>query len=218
MSSKVTIRVICEGPTDTIVVRGAVAALGIDAVITQIQPEDNGNLLGQFGGGWKGVRGWCENASKTGMIEVVLGSADLLVIHVDADIAHDRRLDLLKPCPPATDTANAVRAKILKWLGTASTPDGVVLCVPAMATEAWVFCALFPEDQLTEDIECRRDPAALLTGKKPKLVAKKRRRYVKNLDAYKKALPRITTGWKQPIPHLCQEGARFIEELKAVIA
>src|SRR5947208_2722933 len=65
MSEAVAIRVVCEGPTDTIVIRSAVLALGVEAVVTQIQPEDNSNVLGVYGGGWRGVRSWCQTAVAT---------------------------------------------------------------------------------------------------------------------------------------------------------
>lgn len=84
-----------------------------------------------------------------------------------------------------------------------------------MATEAWVFCALFSKDKMATGIECRPDPAALLVPKKPKLVAKKGTRYVKDRAEYAQAFNELVTGWKDPIPRLCSEGARFLKELRA---
>jgi hypothetical protein len=217
MSDTIAIRVVCEGPTDMVVIRSVVAALGIDAVITQIQPEDNSNLLGDFGGGWKGVRAWCQDAVTQGGLQVTLANAQALIVHVDADIAYDKELACAQPCPPAQDTANAVRSMVLEWLGVTSPPQGVVLCVPAMATEAWAFCALFPMAKEASAIECRREPAALLVPKKPKLVAKKGKRYVKDPLAYEEVLEAFIAGWKGPIPQLCGEGARFLNELHTAI-
>jgi hypothetical protein len=223
MSEAIAIRVVSEGPTDTIVIRSAVAALGVEAVITQIQPEDNSNLLGgdslgEFGGGWKGVRAWCQSAVKNGGLQVTLANARTLVVHVDADIAYDKEISRAQTCPTARDTADAVRSTVLGWLGVTRPPNGIVLCVPAMSTEAWVFCALFPSDRMTANIECRREPAALLIPKKPKLVAKKGRRYVKDPVAYAQAHNPLVAGWNKPIPHFCAEGARFLEELRAGMA
>ena len=220
MSETASIRVICEGPTDTIVIRSAVEALGIEAVITQIQPEDNSNLLGAqtlgpHGGGWKGVRKWCAHAVATGTLKMAQANAHALVIHVDADIAHEKEISCAEPCPPARATTNAVRSTVLGWLETPEIPEGVVLCVPAASTEAWVFCALSPKDKLATDIECRPDPAALLVPKK--LVTKKGKSYKKNLGKYKQVLPLLVEGWKDSIPRLCGEGARFIAELRAQI-
>lgn len=220
MSEAVDIRVVCEGPTDTLVIRSAVEALGVEAVVTQIQPENNSNLLGtlgEFGGGWKGVRAWCQSPFIRELLHVTLANARALVIHVDADIAHDKELSCAKPCPPARDTTDAVRAVVTGWLGAATVPPKVVLCVPAMATEAWVFCALFPEDKLTAGIECRKEPAALLVPRKPRLVAKKKDRYAKDTVAYEAARETLKAGWRTSVPRLCGEGARFLAELRAAI-
>jgi hypothetical protein len=217
MSDTVAIRVVCEGPTDTLVIQSAVKALGVEVVITQIQPEDNSNLLGGFGGGWKGVRGWCQSAVATKGLEVTLANARALVVHVDADIAYDKEISCAKPCPPAQDTTDAVRATVLAWLGAAPEDRRILLCVPAMATEAWVFCALFAKDRMTTGIECRREPAALLVPKKPKLVAKKGNRYIKDRVEYAQVFNQLVAGWQDPIPRLCSEGARFLKELKSKI-
>lgn len=222
MSDTVTIRVVCEGPTDTLVIRSAVAALGIEAVVTQIQPEDNSNLLGdigqgEFGGGWKGVRGWCQGAVETEGLHVTLTNARALIVHVDADIAFNREIACARPCPPAQDTVDAVRTTVLGWLDTTVPPDGVVLCVPAMATEAWVFCALSPGDKKAATIECRKEPAALLVPTNPKLVAKKGNRYVKDPIAYSAIRDALVAGWKDAIPRLCAEGARFLSEVQAAL-
>jgi hypothetical protein len=64
-------------------------------------------------------------------------------------------------------------------------------------------------------IECRREPAALLVPKKPKLVAKKKRRYVKDLVAYDRVRRNLIAGWQKLIPAQCGEGARFLTELRA---
>jgi hypothetical protein len=222
VSDVIAIRVVCEGPTDTIMLRSAVAALGVDAVVTQIQPEDNSNLrgdggLGEFGGGWKGVRAWCLNAIEMGGLRVVLKNARALVVHADADIAYEKDVHCASPCPPASDTADAVRAVVLGWLGVKALPHGIVLCIPAMSTEAWTFCALFPKDRMVAGIECRREPAALLVQKKPKLVARKGRRYAKDPLAYEKVFDSLVEGWSDSIPRQCAEGARFFDELRAVI-
>ncbi|MBI5495021.1 MAG: hypothetical protein HY904_08325 [Deltaproteobacteria bacterium] len=210
------VRVACEGPTDTVIIRSALKAAGLDAVVTQIQPQAPNNLLGGqgvYGGGWKGVRGWCLNLAHSPGLVAALKLSDLLIVHVDADIAADREIQCEGDCPPAAGTCDCVRGKVLDWLGVTRAPPRLVLCVPSKATEAWVFCALFPGDQKARGIECRANPASLLVGRKPKLVRKKGSRYDKDEVAYEAALDRLAHGWKDVVA-LCSQGDRFLLELK----
>ncbi len=68
MSDEVRVHVVCEGPTDTVVLESALAvALNKPLIVTQIQPESDAlNDLGPRGGGWK-VVAWMEG-SWEGMI------------------------------------------------------------------------------------------------------------------------------------------------------
>ena len=100
---------------------------------------------------------------------------DLLVAQVDADVAgmtyrsgkiDDKTNDLPceKPCPPPSDTTDALRAVILRWMGESRTPDRVVLCTPSKSLEAWVVAALYPKNRiLTRNRwECHPNPGAQL--------------------------------------------------------
>ncbi len=118
------VNLVCEGPTDLDVLRAVLDAHlnGEDYQLTMLQPEGSlyGGDAGPHGGGWKGVRSWClEVAAQGGLraIHALADDVDLLVIHVDGDIAGEPELDLAQPCPPPEDTVHAVEHMVLSWLG-----------------------------------------------------------------------------------------------------
>jgi hypothetical protein len=203
-----------------VVIRSALRAVGVDAVVTQIQPQSADNILGAqgpAGGGWKGVRAWCRDRAASPGLTAVLTLSDLLIVHVDADIATDSDIQCNLPCPPAAATCDCVRSKILDWLGASTQPARLILCIPSKETEAWVLCALHPRDKQLPTIECRGKPASLLVGKKPKLVRKKRSKYDKDEAAYLAALDALTVGWTSIEKH-CTQGQRFLREIRAAHA
>ncbi len=165
MSELLRIAVVAEGPTDTIVIEAALRAIVTDQpfVLTQLQPE--GSLaFGETGGGWGGVYRWCKQSLQRGNgrlanDRLVLDSFDVLVIHLDADVAGrkyadstitpndgDRKLPCEYACPPPAATTDALRAVLLSWCAERQPPPRVVLCVPSKAMEAWVVASLFPSD------------------------------------------------------------------------
>ncbi|MCX5685301.1 MAG: hypothetical protein NT049_16715, partial [Planctomycetota bacterium] len=141
MSDPVRIALVAEGPTDRVVIQAALRAILSDRrfVLTQLQPE--GTLaFGTMGGGWTGVYRWCKQAAargggRLGSDELLFQNYDLLILHVDADVAGmryaddsitpkpgDGALPCELPCPPAADTTNALRTVLLSWCGEVAVP------------------------------------------------------------------------------------------------
>jgi hypothetical protein len=88
------VRLVCEGSTDHVVLEAVLFAHlnSPDFRVSRIQPDESryGGDAGPHGGGWKGVRGWCQSVRDAGGIKAVGAlpeDVDLLVIHIDADIA-----------------------------------------------------------------------------------------------------------------------------------
>ncbi|MGH9759403.1 MAG: hypothetical protein ACREAC_01035, partial [Blastocatellia bacterium] len=129
MSEPVRVALVVEGPTDSVVIEAAIARVlgGRPFVPVLLQPE--GSLaFGQHGGGWGGVYRWCrQTAERNGgrlAGDVVFDSYDILVIHLDADVAAERYSDANvqvifhdlpceRPCPPPESTTNALRRVLL---------------------------------------------------------------------------------------------------------
>jgi hypothetical protein len=109
---------------------------------------------------------------------------DLLVIHVDADVAgmkysdnsiEDTANDLpcVQSCPPPSATVDALRKVVLRWMGEQGIPVNCVICTPSKSMEAWVVYALWPMNPVIKrDVdkwECHDDPEAQL-GCMPKRI------------------------------------------------
>jgi len=223
MSDPLRVHVVCEGKTDAIVIAAALKAVtGKDLLLTMIQPEQDATQPRPLGEGWKGVRSWCwQLRDDFGGFEASpsLIAADLLVLHVDADIVSDIDCDKL-PCPPAENTTTCVGGRLLEWMGERSCPRGLVLCIPSKATEAWVFAALFA-DQMP-DLECLDDPARALydrraqkpDGRRLGLVTKRSGSGAHGLSLkkqvvrYRELAPWVERNWPD-IRYECEQAERF---------
>lgn len=233
MSDPLRIALVAEGPTDRIVVEAALRSiLGARAfVLTQLQPEDS-SVFGPLGGGWGGVYKWCKQSARRGGgrlsgDRLVFQGYDLLLLHVDADVAaqkygdanvapegSDLPLPCEHACPPASATANALRAVLASWCGEVAAPPGTVFCVPSKSTEAWVVATLYPNDSAVQSgIECHPDPETRL-GVQPKRVriAKTKRDYQRCSAAFEAAWTRIASA------DACGEALRFHDELTDSVA
>lgn len=86
------IGIVCEGPTDYIIMREVVDRItGEDHYYVQLQPEPD--LLGRYGNGWKGVWKWCvDNAAvKDKLMKDIEPSLDLLIIQMDGDVSRKEK-------------------------------------------------------------------------------------------------------------------------------
>ena len=234
MSDPLRVALVVEGPTDHIVIDAAMhAMLGRRRfILTQLQPE--GSLaFGPLGGGWGGVYRWCVQQAREGSgrlsMNRMLDRFDILIIHVDADVADDtyaaanitpRPVDLplpcAQPCPPAAGTTNPLRAVILSWCGEAAPLERILLCVPSKSMEAWVVASLFPNDTAvisrTIPFECHPAPESRL-GQQPKNV-----RFTKRQADYRAHSPRIRTEWQRIAgPGGLEEAGRFRLEFLATV-
>jgi hypothetical protein len=229
MSDPLRIAAVAEGPTDVIVIESALKAVldGKPFVLNQLQPEGS-VAFGQRGGGWIGVYRWCKESARRGSGRLrddrLLRDFDALVVHLDADVASSQYADgnvipdtnhgslpCERPCPPASNTTDALRSVLLSWCGEAEAPAGVVLCTPSKSTEAWVVCALFPSDMAARSgdlLECNPNPEARF-GQQPKAkrIRKTQSDYRNHASAMLLAWPRVAGQ------NGLSEARRFHEEL-----
>lgn len=216
MSASESLRVglVAEGPTDRVVFEQVIARiLSRPVSVTMLQPTEKSLAFsdgGASGFGWRGVLNWCDELRRAGGVEGsgVLTNLDLLLIHLDGDVARDAEVNCAKPCPPAADTANALRALLLARVGAAQSPPKTLLAIPMDATECWLLPLFRPRDPVNE---CDLDPASRFCGGKPKLLeqsGKKKRR------AYEDAFREITWDWSRA--RALSQAARFEDELRAV--
>lgn len=162
--SEIRIALIAEGPTDYEVINAALRAiLGRSFVLSLLQPEAT---RPEFGGGWGGVLKWCHEAGKSGFASLdsypPLSGFDLVIIHVDADVASDSysncghaaeevaasagwpALPCAVACPPPLPTVERLEQVIGGWLGGTSIGTKALFCIPSKSTGTWLAAACFP--------------------------------------------------------------------------
>lgn len=216
--------IVCEGPADYFVIEAALVAIldGSDFVLQRIQPPESlyGGASGPFGGGWKGVRAWCESMRDTwgsfakGRSSVI---ADVLIIHLDADVADENEINCAQPCPPPEATVRKLRDVLLGWMGESAVPDWVVFCIPSKDSDAWVLVALYPGDIWAATVvECRSKCGVRFLNKPEKLVRQRDGKLQKRAASYQEISDQITKKWSV-ITNRCGEGKRFEEEFLAAV-
>lgn len=216
-----SVQVVCEGETDFIVIEAAMAALlpsrSIVLIMTQPDISETFKTLGENGGGWKGVRNWCQRVLP---FFGITAPPKALIIHVDADVADDADVNCAMACPPPAATTTLLRDFIVQNWCAGSVPDQTVFCTPSKNTEAWVLQALYPDDrEVRAGIECRPKPETLLAGKSAaeKMVRQKNGKYKKDPKKYKEKLPAIAQQW-HAVRSGCSEAERFSLDLVAKLA
>lgn len=217
------IRVICEGPTDLEVIRAALRArTDEDFNLVQLQPDGSlyGGDAGPHGGGWKGVRGYLEAAAQAGGLQAVGAlrpEIDLLIVHLDADVADEAEISCARPCPPALDTVDALDALLRSWMNGPDLDPRIAFCLPSKATESWIIQAVIPSRKPADvDPECHPDPAALLLGGPRKLVRRRGPKLKKLRPAYAALVPALTKAWPE-LAVVSTTAKRFDDQLGQIL-
>ena len=229
MSEPLRIATAVEGPTDEIVLEAVLNALLPDTefVLQTLQPEGSvafgSASFSGTGAGWAGVYRWSRQSACEGGGSVsgssALSNHDVLIVHVDADVAGKtyasgnvrdapcEDLPCERPCPPSCETTNALRAVVLNWLGEHERPSRIVLCTPSKSIEAWVLAAVWPEGNVVrrDDWECRPNPEGQLAA------LPMHRRFRKRPDDYRRKQGDMEKAWPEVSAWLT-EAARFEAE------
>lgn len=230
MSKPVKVAFVMEGSTDYVVLRAAVRALlnGRDFEATIVWPELGENLRPKTEGGWGAVYKWCrqllEQADGPARDNPVFAMNDMVVIQVDADVARKKYEDYgIKdppsndlpcemPCPPPSNTTNALRTVMLGWMDEKTMPPKAILCTPSKSIETWVLLAMFPEDK-----DAKRPKIECWWGAEPRL-----RKYgliksgQKLIDQYQASEQGIQDAWAH-VRERCTEAERFSTDFLALI-
>lgn len=209
------IGIVAEGKSDWLALEELMRAVHPDLDFVHLRPDMT--LVSQSPHGWRGVKAWCrqEGARLEALLSGVQGlPIHLLVIHVDCSMAHN--VDALLPCPPARDTADALREVIAQgWLGRPSLPGFVVLATPSRSTDTWIVAALEPPYSGNQPLECDDEAEGELVRRRR---LRRRGGEVKKPEAKYRPL---AEGMAQQLDHvcsLCSEAARFREEFALALA
>lgn len=237
--SELRIGLAVEGQTDALVLEaGLNAFLQKPFISVLLQPQ---LPHGKTGTGWGGVFWWCRQVGSQGYETLkdnpVLDHIDLVIIQVDADVAtmsyesaniqnpptHDLPCEF--PCPPASDTVNALNDVVRGWLSPSVPDTKAVICIPSKCIEAWAAAALYGQSDphLLHNLECSYEVVNYLHAKpaRERLVKKQPEpnrppRLRKIPSKFRQAQARITSAW----PHVmqaCSQAEAFQESVIRVI-
>lgn len=233
MSEPVRIALVAEGPTDKIIIEAALQALlpeGTPIILRQIQPDtpEEGMLGGSTdatvtstGCGWGGVYRWCRSVSGMGygdIMSVAQLTYDFFIVHLDVDVSRETYtsanisspiglpLPCAQPCPPASDSANALEMVVKSWLAPIMVDSRVLWCFPADNTETWGYAAWqSTKAKKINNMECRRDIPSKL---KPQ-VKKTKREYASHQRD-------MVNNWAT-VEALCSQAKAFSDAVRTVI-
>lgn len=238
--SDLRVAVICEGPTDAILIDAALKAiLGKPFILTTLQPEISDSLggFGRTGGGWCGVYRWCKQIVSMGFSlndNPSLSRFDLIILHLDADVAGKDysecsstntqlyNLPCQQPCPPPSNTVQALKNVIVSWLsltGLNGLPTHWILCIPSKCSEAWVILALYyaTPHLVPISIECDLNLMQWLSNRPLREGERLIRSGKKNTLRYKQIAAKIKTAWPH-VEELATEAASFSVSIRQFIA
>ncbi len=222
------IALVAEGPTDFIVIEAALKAiLQCSFVLNPLQPEPT---RPDMGGGWGGVFKWCQEFRQRGLANMeadpTLSHFDLIIVHLDADVADKRYADCgdavvqaalglqplpcAQPCPPPFNTVAALETVMLSWLGIPANGPKSLFCIPSKATEAWLSVATLPVNHtLLTNLECSLDIEAKLAG------LPKAQKIRKTVREYRNRAETVTSQWAQVKAH-CTQAALFDRQVQTI--
>ena len=229
--SEPRIALVAEGPTDYEVINAALKAIVPDRfTLTLLQPEPTQPAMG---GGWGGVLKWCDAAgarhADTLDGDPTLEGFDLLVIHLDMDVAQAQYADCglqvpaqaaLKewaalpcdmPCPPVADTCARLEVVLSSWLNPTRAGAKTVLCLPAQSSGTWLAAATLSADH------------ALLVGAECNVAVESRlallpmaQRIRKAVREYRTHAGQVTVHWGRVKAH-CSQAAAFEQAVKVAL-
>lgn len=209
------IGLIAEGPGEFAFLEALVSAYFPGSEVRQIHPD--ATLVSAFGNGWKGVRAWCrENGARLGTIMAGIegDELDILIVHADCSMAHN--VEARHPCPPASDTADALQRVIVQdWLGLDALPPDVVVMTPAQSTDTWLFIgAGYGNDGAFDPIEC----STQIEGELARLRHYRwKRGEVRKSRGAAEHLAWLTAAAWATVRARCSEADRFSEALAAAV-
>lgn len=229
--SELRIALVAEGPTDLVVIQAALKAILPDRfTLTLLQPEETRPAMGP---GWSGVLKWCDTAGvrHAGTLDAdpTLEGFDLLVIHLDVDVAQEQyancgpqvlaqvaakawaALPCHLPCPPVANTCTQLQAVLSSWLSPAYAGAKTVLCLPAQSSGTWLAAATLPSNHpLLASAECN---VALESRLAQLPLAQRIRKTVREYNVW---AIQVTANWAD-VKARCSQAAAFEQAVQAAL-
>ena len=222
------IALVTEGPTDFVIIEAALKAiLQRPFILSLLQPE---STRPEMGGGWCGVFKWCREFRLRGAASIeadpILANFDLVIVHLDADVADKsyadcgdtvmqaanglQALPCTQPCPPPSNTVAALEAVLLSWLGITEVGSKSLFCIPSKASDAWLVAATLPDGHaLLAGLECNLSLETALSQLPKGLKIRKAR-----LEYQARAVA-ITQQWQQ-VKNRCTQASVFEQRIQPI--
>jgi len=230
------IGLVVEGTTDSIIIEAALNSIFQDQTYTmvQLQPEQSFNYggFGCTGSGWGGVYRWCRQVVEMNFSfseNPSLKKFDLIIIHLDADVAEKTysdanisnpiRNDLpcALPCPPAKNTTKNLEQVLKKWLHLSEQDlKPLVMCIPSKCSEAWLAVAFYgqTDHHILIDIECKADIENYLAQKpaRERFIRNRKGKMKKITKKYTENSDQITNKWAYVVQQ-CVQAKQFNDSI-----
>ncbi|WP_437935009.1 hypothetical protein [Sorangium sp. So ce341] len=201
--------VVCEGSTDSAVLRAVCAeVLGNAGLVFRLLQPDFDRIRQRDpaapGPGWQGVRKFLQDPANMYMAATL----DVLVVQVDADIRElpeiNKQLDV-----DEDEELRPLCSHVKGWMA-GGAPDSAVIVLPRESTEAWIVAAVTRK----KDVEAIDDPAQALVD--AGVIRAVKGKPDKRAADYETHIPALLAKLKEPkelraIPEL----ARFVGKLGA---
>lgn len=227
--SELRIALVAEGGTDYVIIEAALKAiLNRPFILTKLQPEAT---KPEMGTGWSGVLKWCEATAlrHSGSLDAdpTLDQFDLLIIHLDVDVASENYgnagqqvplkaakkgwsiLPCAQACPPVINSVAPLISVLDSWLSPVSRGNKTVLCMPSQSSGTWLAVATLPANHaLLAGPECNISLESSLAMLPLKYrIRKKVREYRNHAD-------KITNSWVT-IKAICTQAVTFESQVLA---
>lgn len=231
--------IIAEGPTDVEVIEGILRTVFAKDTFCfrtiSPTPQELQSQRKKEGFGWGGVYRVCKDLREKLEMLTLMGAAfDLLVIHVDGDVAYKDYADIEEqplqndlPCASVTaevqEAGSSLEDVVCQWLNHSTDISiPVVLCLPFLSTETWAGQLLYPgewtdiDEKTSEDIIYHR--LFLLgqpkSGKERRLIRQKAGKMKKNTKGYQNLARQMTAAGWMGVTQRYVQAKRFDAALK----
>lgn len=233
-----TIGIVSEGPRDADIIEAMIEEfVPGNLSFLRIQPEmsetigfGNNGGAGVLGAGWKGVINWCKMIANDVGLETFIGAGqnlDMLVIHLDTDVAREPEINCTAPSPPITDTIQNLIDILNQCLGLQTKLPQVVYCIPADNFEAWILCAFDPKTPFHDPtnqkfLECFPKPDYEISKQgynRPHRLLKRKSdgKPDKNKRVYRDILiPKVIQEWTI-VKQICPQAEVFEKDIKGIL-
>ncbi|MEW6219823.1 MAG: hypothetical protein AB1634_09865 [Thermodesulfobacteriota bacterium] len=210
----VRVGIVAEGKSDWLALESFLEALHPDIQFERLRPDLT--LLSRSPHGWRGVKAWCQEHGprlETLMQGVIGRPLHLLLVHLDCSMAHNE--GARRPCPPAADTADALREVVLGWLARHPQPSCLLIVTPSMQTDTWVVAALTPPYRGDAPLECDMEVERELVRRR---LLRRKDGEVKKPEAQFRPLVKQMAAQLDEVCGRCPQAKRLHTEFTAAVA